>query len=93
MALHIQRLSRGFMGRNAAKYYRRVATTTAIHFQRLYRGHVGRRIATIVRCHMEALIFVQRVVRGFLARRSADRLRARRFQRTIATPAASAIQR
>lgn len=93
LAVHIQRLCRGFMGRNAAKEYRRVATTTAIHFQRLYRGHVGRRIATIVRHHMAALIFVQRIVRGFLARRSADRLRARRFQRTVAAPAASAIQR
>ncbi len=68
-------------------------TRAATDVQRVYRGYKARVLARIARHHISALLTAQRVCRGFLARRSAARLRQRHVYRHVLVPASIDIQR
>ncbi|DBA03890.1 TPA: hypothetical protein N0F65_004580 [Lagenidium giganteum] len=92
-ALIVQSVFRSYASRQRTKALRRAMNYGALQLQRLYRGHCDRVLVHWIRQMQASAIVVERLVRGFMARRQTQRRRAARYKRTVVIPAVKNIQR
>lgn len=91
--LLVQSLYRGHVSRENTKRLRKLMQVAAGTIQRVYRGSVARKYVRWVRQMQSCAIVLERVVRGFMARRRTARMRRAAYKRQIVIPACIQIQR
>lgn len=91
--LLIQSLYRGHVSRESTKRLRERMQAAAGTIQRVYRGSVARKYVRWVRQKKSSAIVLERVVRGFMARRRVARMRRAAYKRQVVVPACIQIQR
>jgi hypothetical protein len=89
----IQAVYRSHTSRERTKRLRAEMNRAALDIQRVYRGHGGRKWTRWVRQTASSAVEIERVARGFMARRRAARWKLARFKRRVQIPAAKVIQR
>ncbi|KAJ0407551.1 hypothetical protein P43SY_006869 [Pythium insidiosum] len=89
----VQSVFRSYASRQRTKELRRRMELAARLLQRCYRGFVARAWVRWIRQMKDSAVVIERLVRGFLARSRAARMRLARHKRRVLQPAATAIQR
>ena len=92
-ALTGQRLWRGIVARRRVALWRKTAFAATIRIQKRWRGVLGRRWAYHVKNHWQKHLLLQSLVRGFLGRRKAGRVRKRLHHKKVVIPAAIKAQK
>ncbi|TYZ57963.1 hypothetical protein PybrP1_008418 [[Pythium] brassicae (nom. inval.)] len=92
-ALIVQSVYRSHVSREATKARRRRMAAAARDIQRAYQGHLARKFVRWVRRLESSALLVERVARGFMARRRVKRIRAARYKRAVLVPSVVRIQR